>query len=127
MVAARPAIARVTAVRRLSGDNDQIAGTQQIFPAVAQTARFPFDNRPYRELRMAVPFIGLATLPGAAQFQPGQLFVAPEGLQDIARMAHERLLSEGDRGFIARPSGSVCGRDARVTGGDISPESSVYT
>jgi hypothetical protein len=42
---------------------------------------------------MAVPFIGLAALPGAAQFQPGQLFVAPEGLQDIARMAHERLLS----------------------------------
>jgi hypothetical protein len=79
MVAARPAVARITAVRRLSGDNDQIAGTQQIFLPVA-TARFPFDNRPHGELRMAVPFIGLAALPGAAQLQPGQLFVAPEGL-----------------------------------------------
>ena len=93
MVAARLAVARIAAVGRLGGDNNQIARPQQILLPVADTARFPLDNRPHGELRMAVTFIGLTALPGAAQLQPGQLFVAPEGLLNIARMAHGGLLS----------------------------------
>ena len=93
MVAARLAVARITAVGRLGGNNNQIAGPQQLLLTIAETARFPLDNRPNGELRMAMTFIGLSAVPGTAQLQPGQLFVAPKGLLNIARMAHGGLLS----------------------------------
>jgi hypothetical protein len=47
-------------MRRVRRDHDQIPGLQEIFLAIAQAARFPLDNRPHRELRVAVALIGLA-------------------------------------------------------------------
>ncbi len=70
MIAARPVMQRITAMRRVRGDHDQISGLQEIFLTIAQAARFPLDNRPHRELRVAVAFVGLAAAPGAAQLQP---------------------------------------------------------
>ena len=93
MVAARLAVARITAVGCLRGDNNQVARAQQILLPAADTARFPLDNRPNGELRMTMPFIGLAAKPCAAQLQPGKLFVTPESLLNVARMAHGWLLS----------------------------------
>lgn len=52
MVAARLAVARITAVGCLRGDNNQVARAQQILLPAADTARFPLDNRPNGELRM---------------------------------------------------------------------------
>lgn len=47
-------------MRRVRRDHDQIPGLQQVLLASAQAARFPLDNRPHRELGVAVVLIGLA-------------------------------------------------------------------
>ena len=88
MIAARPVTQRITAMRRVRRDHDQIPGLQEIFLSIAQAARFTVDNRPHRELRVAVALIGLTAAPGAAQLQPRQAIVSPEGLGNISGMVH---------------------------------------
>ena len=88
VIAARPAMQRITAMRRVRRDHDQIPGLQEIFLSIAQAARFTVDNRPHRELRVAVALIGLTAAPGAAQLQPRQAIVSPEGLGNISGMVH---------------------------------------
>lgn len=50
-------------MRRVRRDHDQIPGLQEIFLSIAQAARFTVDNRPHRELRVAVALIGLTAAP----------------------------------------------------------------
>ncbi|EFE07383.1 hypothetical protein CIT292_09267 [Citrobacter youngae ATCC 29220] len=78
MITAKQPINGVTAVRRQWRDHNEIACAQAVFFAIALAARLPLKNRPNRELRMVMTFIVQLTTPGAAQLQPGKLFITPE-------------------------------------------------
>ena len=101
-------------MRRVRRDHDQIPGLQEIFLTIAQAARFTVDNRPHRELRVAVAFVGLAAAPGAAQLQPRQTIVSPEGLGNISGMVHCFGLCCGDKPFIACCAEAVARLDLRT-------------
>lgn len=85
MVTARLPGDRITAVRHLRGDNNQIARIKGERLAVADAAGLPLQNSTNGQLCMAVTLIGLRALPGAPQFNAG---LAKEGLINVARVGH---------------------------------------
>jgi hypothetical protein len=88
VIAAKLSVNRITAVRCQRRDHNQIAHLQMVFLAIAQAARFPLENCSNRELRVVMPLIDLLALPGAAQFQPRELFITPERLWNIPGVRH---------------------------------------
>ena len=88
MVAATLSIDRITAVRHMRWDHNQIACLQTVFFAIADTAGFTFQNGPNGELRMMMALIGLMAAPGAAQLQPCKSLIAPERLWNISGVGH---------------------------------------
>lgn len=91
-------------------DPRAVAGT----PGQRTGSAFPLDNRPHRELGVAVALIGLAAAPGAAQLQPRQTIVSPEGLGNISGMVHCFGLCCGDKPFIACCAEAVARLDLRT-------------
>jgi len=65
MVTARLSGDRITAVRHLRGDNNQIARVKGERLAVAGATGLPLQDGTNGQLCMAVTFVGLGTLPGA--------------------------------------------------------------
>lgn len=85
MIAARLPCDRIAAVRQMCGDDNQIARIKRERLAVAGAAGLPLQDGTNGKLPVAVKFIGLSALPGAAQFNAG---LAAEGLIDVARVGH---------------------------------------
>lgn len=81
VIAARP-VMRITAMRRVRRDHDRSFGLQRY--SWPHRQRFPLDNRP-TELGCGQR-LGTAAAPGAAQLQPRQTIVSPEGLGNISGM-----------------------------------------
>ena len=94
MVASGVAQQRITAMWHVRRDDDDIAGAEQVLLTVAYAARLSFHNRANRQLRVAMAFIRLRTLPGAAQFQPA---MTGKSLLYIARSGHG--IVQRDLGF----------------------------